>query len=74
METNVGSTDKWARIGTGAVAGLASIAILAGALSLPAVLAPVLGIAAVILLVTGVTGFCGLYTLLGVDTCPADTR
>ena len=74
METNVGATDKRVRIGLGAIAGLVSIAVLAGALPLPALAAPVLGLGAVILLVTGLTGFCGLYSVLGMDTCPADTR
>ncbi|KAA9396054.1 DUF2892 domain-containing protein [Haloarcula sp. CBA1130] len=74
MDRNVGATDKRVRIGLGAIAGLVSIAILAGVLSLPLLVAPVLGLGAVILLVTGLTGFCGLYSLLGMDTCPADTR
>jgi hypothetical protein len=74
MNRNVGATDKRVRIGLGAIAGLASIAILADVLTLPSLIAPVLGLGAVILLVTGLTGFCGLYSLLGMDTCPADTR
>lgn len=74
MERNVGATDKRVRIGLGAIAGLVSIAVLAGALPLPPLAAPVLGLGAVILLVTGLTGFCGLYSVLGMDTCPADTR
>lgn len=74
METNVGSTDKLVRIVVGAIAGIVSLGVLAGAVPLPTVLSPVLGVGALILLVTGFTGFCGLYTLLGVDTCPADHR
>lgn len=74
MDKNVGATDKRARIGIGAIAGLISIGVLAGALPLPLLVAPVLGLGAVILLVTGLTGFCGLYSVLGIDTCPADTR
>jgi hypothetical protein len=74
MDKNVGATDKRARIGIGAIAGLTSIGVLAGALPLPLLVAPVLGLGAVILLVTGLTGFCGLYSVLGIDTCPADTR
>jgi hypothetical protein len=58
----------------GAVAGLVSIGILIDAVPLPAVSSPVLGVAAMILLVTGVTGFCGLYTVLGVDTCSVEAR
>ena len=74
MEQNVGATDKRVRIGLGAIAGLISIGVLAGALPLPLLAAPVLGLGAVILLVTGLTGFCGLYSVLGMDTCPVDTR
>lgn len=73
MERNVGSTDKTARILLGALAGVVSLGILSNAISLPAILAPVLGLASVILLATGFTGFCGLYGLLGVDTCSVDT-
>jgi len=74
MDKNVGAMDKRVRIGIGAIAGLISIGVLAGALPLPLLVAPVLGLGAVILLVTGLTGFCGLYSVLGIDTCPADTR
>jgi ABC-type transport system involved in multi-copper enzyme maturation permease subunit len=74
MEKNVGATDKAVRIGVGALAGLVSLAILLGTLSLPPLLSPVLGVAAVVLLVTAFTGFCGLYAVLGVDTCPAGSR
>jgi hypothetical protein len=74
MARNVGSTDQLVRILLGAVAGLVSIGILIDVVPLPAVSSPVLGVAAMILLVTGVTGFCGLYTVLGVDTCSVEAR
>lgn len=74
MERNVGSTDKAVRVAVGAIAGLLSLAILAEAVSLPAILAAVLGGASLLLLATGVTGFCGLYSVLGLNTCPADAR
>lgn len=74
MARNVGATDGKVRIGVGAIAGIISLAVLAGALSLPPLTAPVLGLAAVILIGTGVTGFCPLYSVLGMDTCPAKTR
>lgn len=73
MEQNVGATDQLVRTVLGAGAGAISLAVLAGALSAPVVLSPVLGIISVILLVTGVTGTCGLYSALGVSTCPRDT-
>jgi len=74
MTRNVGVTDGRVRIGLGAIAGLVSLAVLAGALGLPPVASPVLGLGAVILLGTGVTGFCPLYSLLGMNTCPVETR
>jgi len=74
MERNVGSTDTLVRVMLGAIAGTVSLAVLTNAVPLPTVVAPVLGIAAVILLATGLTGFCGLYGLLGVDTCSVDAR
>ncbi len=72
MERNVGSLDQNVRIAVGAVAGLVSLAVLAGQIGLPAVAAPVLGIVAVIMLVTGLSGTCGVYSALGVSTCPVE--
>lgn len=72
MNQNVGATDKRVRTVVGAVAGAASLATLAGAAPLPTVAAPVLGVVALAMLATAATGTCGLYALLGVDTCPAD--
>jgi len=50
--------------------GIASIGTLSGAVSLPEIAAPVLGVASLLMLGTAATGVCGLYALLGVDTCP----
>lgn len=61
MTTNVGKVDKAIRI----IAGLAFVAvaaILGGAWW-------ILGAVGVVLVVTALTGFCGLYTLIGVNTC-----
>jgi hypothetical protein len=74
MDKNVGSVDRKARTLVGAVAGLLSLAILAEAVSLPEIASPVLGVVAIMMLGTAATGTCGLYSLLGVDTCPADAR
>lgn len=68
MEKNVGQVDSLARIGIGAVLGVVSLLVLGGTVGGPTILSPVLGLAAVLLLVTGVTGTCGLYSLLGVRT------
>ncbi len=68
MPRNVGSTDRFARVAVGAVAGAVSLAVLLEAVSLPSIASPVLGAVALTLLVTGLTGTCGLYSLLGVST------
>ncbi len=72
MATNVGSTDAQVRTAVGAVAGTLSLGTLAGAVPLPALAAPALGVVAIAMLATAATGTCGLYALLGVNTCPAD--
>jgi hypothetical protein len=74
METNVGLIDQKVRTLVGAVAGLLSLAILADMASLPEIASPVLGVVAIIMLGTAATGTCGLYSLLGIDTCPADAN
>jgi Protein of unknown function (DUF2892). len=69
MNQNVGSTDGVLRTVAGAVAGAVSIAVLAGALSLPTVLSPVLGVIAVVMLTTATVGTCPVYSVFGVDSC-----
>jgi len=72
MENNVGSTDQAVRITIGALMGLSSIAILAGYLDVEELLSPVLGVLSVVLLATAYTGKCGLYNLLGINTCKVE--
>lgn len=76
MEQNVGVTDRQVRTVVGALAGLGSLGILAEAVSLPELLSPALGVIAIIMLGTAATGTCGLYSLVGADTCSmnADSR
>lgn len=74
MEQNVGTTDRRVRTAVGAVLGIVSLGILGGAVALPSVLSLVLGLLALVLLGTAATGTCGLYSALGVDTCPVDSR
>ncbi|KDS90434.1 hypothetical protein FK85_14685 [Halorubrum saccharovorum] len=71
MQKNVGTTDKRVRTAFGAVLGIVSLGTLGGVVPLPELAAPVFGIAALLMLGTAATGTCGLYALLGVDTCPA---
>lgn len=73
MKQNVGLLDKRVRTALGAVFGTVSLLTLFGGvgLPLPALAAPVLGIIALVMLGTAATGTCPAYSLLGVDTCPA---
>jgi hypothetical protein len=60
MKSNVGGIDRVLRI----VMGLVLIALAAtGTVG-------VWGYVGVVPLLTGLLGWCGLYTLLGVNTCP----
>lgn len=61
MKTNEGQVDRVLRV----VAGLALIG-----LALAGIIGP-WGYIGVVPLLTGAVGFCPLYALLGIDTCPA---
>jgi hypothetical protein len=61
MKANVGGIDRILRI-------LVGIALIAWA----ALGGPVWAWIGVVPLATGLMKFCGLYTLLGVNTCPKD--
>lgn len=64
MKTNVGGIDRVLRI----VAGLVLIGLAAtGTVG-------AWGWIGVVPLATGLFRFCGLYTLLGINTCPLDAR
>ncbi len=69
MAQNVGQMDRLARIGLGAAAGITSLGLLGNIVPGPVALSPVLGIIAIMLVGTGLTGFCGLYAALGMNTC-----
>ena len=64
MKINEGNTDRIVRI---VLAAILAVLYFSGVLT--GTLGIVLLVAAGVLLITGLTGFCGLYTLLGVDTC-----
>lgn len=69
MKKNVGNTDRIIRGAAGALlAGLGFTGVIAGA---PGI---VLGVVGVVLLATAAVGFCPLYRLFGVSTCPLDQR
>lgn len=62
MTKNEGTVDRIVR-GVAGVVGIGVAVALGGAWW-------ILGAVGAVLVVTAVTGFCGLYTLLGVSTCP----
>lgn len=65
MTANVGSTDKIVRLVLALVALV--VALLTG---LGSVLGIVLLVVAAVLAVTAFTGFCPLYRVFGLSTCP----
>lgn len=62
---NVGGLDRVIRI-------IAGLALFFGAYRTGGSAAIVLGAAGAVALLTGLVGWCGLYTLLGVKTCKID--
>ncbi|MCX7833958.1 MAG: DUF2892 domain-containing protein [Ignavibacteria bacterium] len=64
MKKNVGSADKVIRILIAAI-----IAILFFTKVISGTLGVILLIFAGVLLLTSLIGFCGLYTILGINTC-----
>ena len=64
FKTNEGNLDRGIRIIVGIVSLGFGLFILTGFLK---VIALVVGVVA---LITGIIGFCGLYALLGINTCP----
>ncbi|MGV1037500.1 MAG: YgaP family membrane protein [Candidatus Nanopelagicales bacterium] len=65
MLTNEGTADRVARSIAGVVAVV--VALLVG---IGSVLGIVLGIVGVVLLVTAAVGFCPIYRVFGLSTCP----
>ena len=68
MKKNIGNTDKLIRL---LLALLVAVLYFTGVIS--GTLAVILGIVAVALVVTSMVRFCGLYTLLGINTCKTNT-
>lgn len=64
LPKNIGSTDKWARIGFGAL-----LVLLAGTGIIGA-----WGLIGVIPLATGLLGHCPVYKVMGMNTCGNDQK
>ncbi len=69
MKPNMGTIDRIVRVLIAVV-----VAVLYFTKIIDGVLAIVLGVLAAILLLTSVVGFCGLYTLFGINTCGTKSK
>jgi len=69
MKNNMGMIDKILRVSLAVVVG-----VLIALGELQGTAAIVLGIFAAIFLITSLVGFCPLYTLVGLKTCPAKKK
>lgn len=65
MSRNEGTVDRAIRLVVAVVAALAAFAVGAGS-----VLGIVLLVVGAVMLVTAATGFCPLYRVFGLSTCP----
>jgi membrane-bound ClpP family serine protease len=68
MVKNVGTVDKIVRVIVGILA-LVGVFLVSGT-----VLKVILGIVAIMMFFTAITGFCGLYRVLGISTCPTEGK
>jgi hypothetical protein len=69
MSKNIGTTDRALRVVVSLVLGYLSLGgILTGTWATVAL------VFAVALLATAVVGWCGLYKVLGIRTCPVDSQ
>jgi hypothetical protein len=66
MKLNVGGIDKTVRIAAG-IALLSLLVLLEGSIRW-------VGLVGIVPLVTGLVGYCPLYSLLGVSTCPENAK
>lgn len=66
MKVNEGPIDRVIRV---ALAAVLFFLVFSGTVT--GVVAWIAGVAGAVALLTGVLGVCGLYALIGVNTCPA---
>lgn len=64
---NVGNIDRVIRLAAGAALGYA-------AYTTPGPARIILGVASALAVITGLVGYCGLYALLGINTCRVDDK
>jgi len=68
FKQNEGKLDRIIRLIIGVVSLYLGLFVLSGAIK---IIVLIIGTA---MLITGSIGFCGLYTLLGINTCPVDLK
>ncbi len=64
MKKNMGTTDKIIRL---IIAAILAVLYFSGIVT--GTIGIVVAIVAAVLVMTTLTGFCGLYTILGINTC-----
>jgi uncharacterized membrane protein len=69
MQRNEGTADRVVR----AIAGVVAL-IIAGLVGIGSIGGVLLAVVGTVLVVTGAVGFCPLYRVLGVNTCPVDKQ
>jgi hypothetical protein len=69
MTKNVGSTDRTVRIIIGIIVAIVGVIGLLGYIPIPLWLNIVLIVVGIVLVITAMIRFCGLYTLIGINTC-----
>lgn len=69
MTKNIGSTDRTVRIVVGAIVAIVGVVGILGYIALPMWLNIVLIVVGAVVVVTALIRFCGLYKLLGINTC-----
>ena len=71
MKKNVGNTDRIIRL-TGAV--LVAVLLFTGVVNIASTLGIILAIGGVIFAFTGLTSWCAIYSLVGLSTCPVESK
>ena len=67
MKRNVGNIDRIVRVSAAfVVSGLYFSNLISGSLAV------ILGVGAVVMLVTGLSGWCGLYSIFGYESCKTE--
>ncbi len=69
MKANEGTVDRLVRVVAGLALAFGGFTGVGGG-ALSGTLGTILGVVGLVFLVTGLVGYCPLYTMLGISTCP----